>query len=491
MKRTSDPIHLIETANPVPDPGRLPDGPETLMDEIVGMTGEDRQPRKRFRRPLVLSTAAVAVLLAGAAAWVMAMPEETTQIACNGEVIINARSGDPVADCAAEMRRQGIEPVNLSAYVNNGGVVGVFEEGADIPSSWRLLEDGFSQDTAIIALREALDDISTGVESACYSDEEAIAIVERELAASGLDWKIATRSNEGLNPPTCATAIVLPEDRQILVAQLETRTVPGGQVQEWQSQKQSIDTLAARLNLALDNECMTLNDAAEIAIGITFDVGAEYMTQIDTINEPDSACTTAAINVGGSVFLVLRGPADGPIDHIALPKPAPEPSAVAATPESVAREVWGGFVQEMLGGIGFDNQGVLISWGEDGSANAMAMNGAGRELIIGYEPWRSGEASADPKELQQVLGMPSSGTIVHEGVLFVEETTFVITVKLAVSEGVIGATIPVGTITSRDGDLDSELLSALVRTASPIARGLLGANPDQLEFVNYLPHPDE
>ncbi|MFV1963173.1 MAG: hypothetical protein ACC658_15225, partial [Acidimicrobiia bacterium] len=249
--------------------------------------------------------------------------------------------------------------------------------------------------------------------------------------------------------------------------------------------------LAARLNLALNNECMTLNDAAEIAVDITFDVGAEYMTQIDTVDEPDTACTTAAINVGGSVFLVLRGPADGPIDPIALPKPPLESSAVAATPYSVAREEWGDFIQELLAGVGFDNQGVLVSWAEDGSANAMAMNDAGRELIIGYEPWRSGDASADPKELQQVLGMPSPGTVVDEGVLFVEETTFVITVKLAVSEGVISATIPVGTITSRDGDLDAELLSALVRTASPIARGLLGANPDQLEFVNYLPHPDE
>jgi len=491
MKRTSDPIHLIQAANPVPESGLVPDGSETLMEEIVGMTGEDRQPRKRIRRSLVLSTAAVAVVLAGAAAWVIAMPEETTNIACNGEVIIDARSGDPVADCAAEMRRQGIEPVNLSAYVNNGGAVGVFEEGADIPSSWRLLEDGFAQDTAIIRLQEALDDIATGIESGCYSDDEAIVIVERELAASGLDWEIATRSNEDLSSPTCAGAIVLPEDRQVLVVQSEARTVAGGQVQEWQSQKQAIDTLAARLILALNNECMTLNDAAETAIGITFDVGAEYMTQIDTIDEPDAACTTATINVGGSVFLVLRGPADGPVEPIVLPKPAPESSAVAATPYSVAREEWGDFIQELLGGVGFDNQGVLVSWGEDGSANAMAMNGAGRELIIGYEPWRSGEASTDSAELQQVLGMPGPGTGVDEGVLFIMETTFAITVKLAVPEGVISATIPVGTTTSRSGDLNAELLSALVRTASPIARELLGADPGQLEFVNYLPHPDE
>jgi len=487
MKRTSDPIHLIETANPVPDTGLLPDGPETLMEEIVGMTGVDRQPKKRLRRPLVLSTAAVAVVLAGAAAWIIAMPEQTTQIACNGEVIIDARSGDPVADCAAEMRRLGVEPVNLLAYVNNGGVVGVFEEGADVPSSWRLLEDGFSQNTAIIGLREALDDVTTGVESGCYTDEEAIVIVERELATSGLAWEIATRSHEGLNPPTCAIAIVKPEEEQVLVAQLEVGSVPSDD----DLKDRPPIALAEQLNRALDAECMTLNDAAEIAIGITFDVGAEYMTQIDTVDEPDAACTTAAVNVGGSVFVVLRGPANGPIDHIALPKPAPELSAAAATPESVARETWGGLAQELLGGIGFDNQGVLVSWGEDGSANAMAMNDAGRELIIGYEPWRSGEASTDPEVLQQVLGMPGPGNVVDEGVLFVEETTFAITVKLAVPEGVISATIPVGTTTSRDGDLDAELLSALARTASPIARGLLGANTDQLEFVNYLPHPDE
>jgi len=64
-------------------------------------------------------------------------------------------------------------------------------------------------------------------------------------------------------------------------------------------------------------------------------------------------------------------------------------------------------------------------------------------------------------------------------------------VNLAVPDGIVSATVPVGTVMSRNGELDSDLLSALVRDASPIARGLFGANPDQLQFVNYLPHPDE
>jgi len=41
MKRTSYPIHLIQAANPVPESGLVPDSSETLMEEIVGMTGED------------------------------------------------------------------------------------------------------------------------------------------------------------------------------------------------------------------------------------------------------------------------------------------------------------------------------------------------------------------------------------------------------------------------------------------------------------------
>lgn len=487
MKRKSDPVHLIQITNPVPDPSQLPDGPETLTDDIIGTARPVSQPRKHFRRPLVISTAAFAMVLAGAAAWVISSPEETTLILCNGEVTMEARSGDPIADCAAAMRRLGIEPVALVAYATDRGVVAVFEEGTDVPSSWQLLAEGFSQNIETIELREALDDIATGVESGCYTNDEAIAIVERELAVSSLDWEIAIRSHEDLNPPTCAVAIVQPESQRVLVAQLQ---YGGPSINDRPGDRPWIP-LAEKLNVALDEQCMSLNEAADLAVDIVFDVGAEYMTQIDTVDEPDAACTEASINVGGSVFLVLRGPAEGPLDPVALPKPAPESSAVAATPYSVARETWGGFVQELLLSIGFDNQGVYVSWAENGSANAMAMNDAGRELMFGYAPWDSGEASADPDELQRTLGISTPGVTVDQGVLFVEETQFFITVTLAVPEGIVSATVPVGTVTSRNGELDSDLLSALVRNASPIARGLLGANPDELEFVNYLPHPDE
>lgn len=68
MRRTSDPIHLIRTANPVPDPDRMPDGPETLMEEILGMTSTQPQRRKRSRRVPILVLALVGTVIGTAAA---------------------------------------------------------------------------------------------------------------------------------------------------------------------------------------------------------------------------------------------------------------------------------------------------------------------------------------------------------------------------------------------------------------------------------------
>ena len=260
MKPANDPIRLIQTANPVSEPAQLPNGPATLLEDIIGAGETGPSPRRRPRRSLVISIAAVAVVLAGAAAWVISSPQETTEIACNGEVIIPARSGDPVADCAAELGRLGFGPANLVAYATDRGGVAVFEEGTDVPSSWRLLEDGFSQDSEIIQLREALDDIATGIESGCYSDDEAIAIVERELAISSLDWEIVTRPHEDMNPPTCAVAIVQPEEQRVLVAQLQV----GGAATNVGPDDRPWIPLAELINGALDARCMSLNEAAHL-----------------------------------------------------------------------------------------------------------------------------------------------------------------------------------------------------------------------------------
>ncbi len=59
MSRHSDPIHLFQIANPVPDPDRLPDGPDSasaqaLMEEIIGMTTTETNMRPTGRRRTVL-----------------------------------------------------------------------------------------------------------------------------------------------------------------------------------------------------------------------------------------------------------------------------------------------------------------------------------------------------------------------------------------------------------------------------------------------------
>ena len=72
MSHKSDPLALIQAANPVPDPDRLPNGPDSptaqsLVEEIIDMTApvaklSPSRPRWRLARRSLAVAAAVAVV---------------------------------------------------------------------------------------------------------------------------------------------------------------------------------------------------------------------------------------------------------------------------------------------------------------------------------------------------------------------------------------------------------------------------------------------
>ncbi len=306
MNGQPDPFHLIQIANPVPDPDRMPDGPQSasaqaLIEEIIGMTTTEttKQPTHR-RRTATLAVAGLAVV-GVAAVWALARPETSTRIQCPGNSIIAAVSGDPVLDCANEMRQQGHEPPTLAAYLNEHGGVVVVEAGSEVPSAWQPLAGDFRQDTAIIELEAALDDVGTGLRSRCHTSVEAVPVVERELARLGLQWTVNIRDDADGNT-TCAFSFLEPEDQQVTIVAIEGLVGTGDE--PWA-------VLGTRLNQVLGEECLTLDvaaiKAADLAVEARLDPDSQQV-QISTTVDNGASCTRATVNVGGAVLVDLRGP---------------------------------------------------------------------------------------------------------------------------------------------------------------------------------------
>ncbi len=163
---------------------------------------------------------------------------------------------------------------------------------------------GFRQDTAIIELEAALADVTTGLTGTCHTSDEAVPIIERELARLGLDWTVTTRDDaDGVG--TCAFSFLEPDEAQVTVVAIEGLVGTGDE--PWA-------ILGVRLSDMLDNECLTLDEAATTASDIARLVGLDpdaRQVEISTTVDNDAACTRATVTVGGTIFVDLRGPQGG------------------------------------------------------------------------------------------------------------------------------------------------------------------------------------
>lgn len=312
MRPTTDVTQLLRIANPVSEQDLVPDPPEALLEEIINMPAPPPVSRRRLRRRVVLPAVAIIALAATAAAWALTrQPEQTTEIACNGEVIIPARTGDPIADCAAELARMGIAHGDLEAFTNQFGGVSVYEAGRDVPDGAQPLDDGFRQDIAIIELEASLGDIVTGLDADCYSTDEARPIVEREVAAVGLDWGIEVGLEDGApriadGSSTCAYAIVQPETESVMLVSL------GGPASTDASEDEPPWTAVSQeLAQHLDAECLALDDAVTFAEELFTQAAAEDSRNTATVSrtvDDSVSCSRVDITVGGLIFVDVRGP---------------------------------------------------------------------------------------------------------------------------------------------------------------------------------------
>jgi hypothetical protein len=209
-------------------PGRLQRRKEHLMNEVSVW---DRAARRRRRRVALILVPAVIVLLGLTGFTTYALTREPTHLesvgcfetaALDGNVaIVNADGRDPTVICGELWRDgamgSGAAPESLAACVLESGAIGVFpssgEEAceqlglADLPPAYAAEGKRFAElrDAIVAHLGEPASGSSRGSEK-CVGDDEARALVRRELDAHGYaEWGIELSQDFTAERP-CAEA---------------------------------------------------------------------------------------------------------------------------------------------------------------------------------------------------------------------------------------------------------------------------------------------
>jgi hypothetical protein len=287
------------------------DGPPSHELIVVG----DRSKRRR-RRPLklaMIAAAAAALLSATAAgwAWVSSSPaRDTVSVECvvaGSDAIIPSASGNPVTDCAAEWQREtGAQAPPLVAYDNGLGSISVLPASQQPPAGYTALPQGETQKIALVEMQQWLDDYVAGLNSDCFDNATAVAMTQNELTAVGLgDWTVhsAPASDFSQGQVCVDTGILNPGEGDKSV---DLRALGGADPQD-----APFEQLAVKIR-SITQACAPVDvvtrqvRGAAAALGLSEDANDYQLTEV---NDPSAKCTTVTENVGGTIFLTVRGPA--------------------------------------------------------------------------------------------------------------------------------------------------------------------------------------
>ena len=288
---------------------------EQLMERIDSVNPRGRRHRSRpaFAVFLVAASIGVAGTAIGTGLF-DSSARNTVSVQCligGSDSIIPANTGDPVADCTAQWRRDtGQDPPPLVAYDNgHGGIAVMPADRTPLPGS-SPLPTGATQNVSMIAVQQSLDDYIGGLNSGCFDNATAVGTIEQTLARFDLaDWTVlpapasdfpATPSSA--TPERCVDAAILePETRTVALRAL------GGPA----PQDAPYEVLAAKLR-SISQGCLSLEAAAKQVRSAAGELGfseAAHEFELTEVPDPNAGCTTISENVGGSIFLILRGPA--------------------------------------------------------------------------------------------------------------------------------------------------------------------------------------
>jgi hypothetical protein len=294
---------------------------DALLNGIVATPAPASASRRRRWRMPVIALAAVAAIggSSAAAAWTLSShfvpPKETTLFDCyvkDGFIDVAGVTGNPVEDCANEWRlRTGSDPPKLVAYRTSNGRIRVMPATRKPPMNLHLtrLPAGVTENVALIKLQESLNDHVDGLSARCYDADAARTKARRIVDRLGLKgWTIAV----GKSFTDVSDAV--PDGRTTCaLGGFDPRTKTVAIHANRPSSSKVPDQLAAKIRADSD-ACWNVSTAAKhvradaAAIGLSNANGAnEY--QIRKVIDPSFDCTVVNENVGGTIFITLRGPA--------------------------------------------------------------------------------------------------------------------------------------------------------------------------------------
>jgi hypothetical protein len=279
---------------------------ESLVPQVDPRPPRRRSTRRRPRRWSPLAAAALIVLSGAAIAWAVAAStaRDTVSIRCEIEgvsSVIPAASGDPVADCAAQWERDtGSAEPPLAAYDNGKGGITVLPAVQAPPSGWTRLEGGEAQNVAIVQMQQWLDDYVAGLRSGCFDHVTAAGMTERALDRFGMDgWSVGPEPSSDAGP--CVdTGTLDPDTRTVTLRALDGRPNPGAPFEQLAAKLRSIAELCTSIDAAARQVRAAAGD-----LGL-FEEAHEY--EVTEVPDDSLGCTTITESVGGTIFVVLRGP---------------------------------------------------------------------------------------------------------------------------------------------------------------------------------------
>lgn len=187
------------------------------------------------------------------------------------------------------------------------------------PAAFTAVPRGIIQDPLVIELQEALEDTGRGLYSACFTAADARTKVRGELDRLGLaEWTVVVdESRRPDRADLCALGWLKPGSKQVELIGMPSRDL-GFDPADPSSQDQ-FTRYAAALAEGLEQQCLTLEEAAEVARalaaetefvvdGEVVEFSEDYGLGITTVEDATKSCTRSSVEVGGSVSVVLRGP---------------------------------------------------------------------------------------------------------------------------------------------------------------------------------------
>ena len=321
MKR-NEAMHVLRAAAPVTDAevsGQVGQRTLDVLREGITMTSTTEAPvstpptrrRRHLTRGVVAGVAALVLAGGGAAAWAAYQGlHESTSIGCLSpgvDAYIAPTSGDPVADCTAMWRSEGVKvPDGLRAY-DDGQVIIVRLDGT-VPDGMPVVPAGPVQDKRVIELTAAMADmVDRPVSKTCAHEADQRARAQAELDRLKLtDWAVKAWPDAPPKPGNCTHTVVDSDKRSIFLVDSGAPTSPVDD-----PATSSLNGGPALLRQDISQGCLSLDQAEAVArkdVHKALPDVPEEAVDVTRNVDPSAACTRVDWVPAGNIDIRLYGP---------------------------------------------------------------------------------------------------------------------------------------------------------------------------------------